>query len=410
MVLFSGKAYGRADFYSTEATDGFDLCLKLFPSCPREDIPKRFRMWVEIPDATTAATNETFWADVCLKSNNSNIYEAAVEEALKISDTVNVIIRGADAHSPNSSPEVATGTEPKTPAKFLPPSPRDLETTQSSLTVSTTGISPVSSKTISASSNTFEISGALNTVEPFTMVDITEASGENSQLNLIPLFFAKVQRRRVVRNHSVILVDLEGLESFVESQISMGKSPLNLCLNDVPCRGGKSKNFSLTSDVWMGSILPRSRYFRAVFSSAGCAEACRTEQLKELKTQAPCLFYHLLFWIDDMVDFEEAQWRLDARFEATDISKVMSPYYFTEPEARYLGNFFVEGSANTLKQTLDNLAASQDELCTSSDLVPLLERTFKIEKKREVDYEEKRAAWMEEALVVSKMPRGHDVL
>jgi len=345
MVLFSGKASGLADFYSTEATDGFDLCEKLFPDWRRQDIPNRFRMWVEIPAATASATNETYWADVCLKSGNSNIYKITAEEALKVSETVKVIIRGAEDTSPNASPTGGTGTEAKTQMELLPPStsPRALKTVQSNLTASTVGMSPVSSKTITDSFKTFEISGALNTKEPFTCVDIAEASEETSKLNLIPLFFQKKQKQRAVTNHSIVLVDLESLEQFVENQIRKGVGPLNICLTHVPCHGG-DKDFALTSDVWIGSMLPRSRYFRVVFVSAGCAEACRTAALKELKTEAPRLFDHLLFWVEDLLDLEEAQWRLEARFEATGVCKLMSPYYFTEPEARYLGNFFVDGS------------------------------------------------------------------
>jgi len=58
---------------------------------------------------------------------------------------------------------------------------------------------------------------------------------------------------------------------------------------------------------------------------------------------------------------------------------------------------------------LDTLVQSEGEICTKSDAVPVLERTFKIEKKirKKDDHKEKRAVWMKEALVVRKMPLGH---
>ena len=247
-------------------------------------------------------------------------------------------------------------------------------------------------------------------MEPFTFVDISKDSEERSELNLIPLFFQKKQKQRGVTNHSVVLVDLACLEKFVAVKVAKGVDPLKLVLMHVQCNGGHKKDFPLTQDVWIGSMMPRSASLRTFFVAKGHAEACRTAALKELITDAPRLFDHLLFWVDDLQDFEEAQWRLDTRFEAADICQLMSPYYFTEPEARYLGNFFVEGSANTLKDMLNMLVACGEEICTKNDVVPVLERTFQIKKEfqKSSDYKEKRAVWMKETLVVCKMPMGHD--
>jgi len=114
----------------------------------------------------------------------------------------------------------------------------------------------------------------------------------------------------------------------------------------------------------IGSMLLCSRYFCLVFITTSCAEACWTAQLKELKTQAPCLFDHLLFWVHDMLNFEEVCWHLEACLEAPGVSILMSPYYFTKSEARYLVYFFVEALMNTLKDMLDALVESEDEICT----------------------------------------------
>jgi len=59
---------------------------------------------------------------------------------------------------------------------------------------------------------------------------------------------------------------------------------------------------------------------------------------------------------------------------------------------------------NTLKCALDALVESGDEI----GLVPLLVRTFKIQKKFQIkdDYKEKRAAWVKQVSVVSKLPEG----
>jgi hypothetical protein len=382
MVLFSGKATGRPEFYSIEATDGFDLCLKLFPDCDREDVPKIFRMWVDIAPATR---NKAYWVDVCLALNNNGIFDIAMKQSLMDNGIVRVIIRGADEKSPNSSPDENTNKELKTPVKFVAPVPKNI-----SFVTSTAGISLDSSKS-------FETYGAVNVVEPFTLVDITEASAENSTMKLVPLSFPKMKKRHVAHDNSVVLVDLESLESFVETEIEKGKSPLDLCLKEVRCLGGKAKNFPLTAHVWIGSILPHSRYFRFLFTTAAYAESCRTAQLKELKNNAPGLYEHLLFWVDDMLNFDEAKSRLEAHNDSTGVASFMSPYYFRNQEARYLGHFYLEGSTKTLKDKLDDLS-KDEEVCTKTDLVPLMLRTFKIQKKelKEADYKEKKAAWMKQ--------------
>ena len=389
MVLFSGKVLGEA-FSSTEAEDTIDLCSKLFPNT---DWWTDYRMWIE----TATATGTTFWLDVGLCTQNAGLFNYAMENYLRGASEVNIIIRGSKENSPNTSPdatpEKASGTPPGKEHAQRTPEQATVMTAMSNLTESTAGICLAPSKT-------FETYGAVNEVEPFTLVDITKASEDNSTMNLIPLSFPKIQKRRVVLNNAVVLVDLESLERFVETQIQTGKSPLDLCLKDVQCRGGRTKDFPLTAHVWIGSILPRSRAFRFLFTTAAYAESCRTAQLKELKDQAPRLYDHVLFWIDDMLNFDDAQWRVEAPIEATGVSSFMSPYYFTEQEARYLGNFYIEGSTKTLKDALDALA--EEEVCTKTDLAPLIQRTFKVQKgfQKKGDYKEQREAWMKQALVV----------
>lgn len=95
--------------------------------------------------------------------------------------------------------------------------------------------------------------------------------------------------------------------------------------------------------------------------------------------------------------------------EASDVSSFMGQYYFSLPEARYLGHFYIEGSTKPLKDALDDLE-DQEEVCTKSDLVPLMQRTFNVPKdfQKKGDYKEKKAAWMKEALNLRSTVEGHE--
>jgi len=69
-----------------------------------------------------------------------------------------------------------------------------------------------------------------------------------------------------------------------------------------------------------------------------------------------------------MLNFEEAKCPLEAHKGATGVASFTSPYYFTKQEARYLGNFYIDGSTKTLKDTLEALAAKEEEVCIKTDL------------------------------------------
>ena len=74
----------------------------------------------------------------------------------------------------------------------------------------------------------------------------------------------------------------------------------------------------------------------------------------------------------------------------------MSPYYFSELEARYLNNLWVPSSGISLKAFLNKLAEEEDNICTSHNLAPKLMRIFEIEKNfhKEPSFQNEREAWM----------------
>ena len=375
MVVFSGTALGKA-FSSTEAEDPFDLCHQLLPS---SEPSKDYRMWIEI---SSPATGNKFWFDVCLNSMSTDIYKATLPMWDGIGE-INTVIRGANEKSPNTSPDEKP--KPNTPVgKSLPSTPRSyLEATLSNLTEATTEM------TIAASSS-YDTYGthALNVIEPFSQEDISKAS-----TNLIPLHFPNKENGRIV-SYELILVDLDYLEMFVKTELEKNKKPTNLWIQPVKCRDGKERAFHLSAHVWIGSMLEHSASLRNIFSRSEFIDKAREEQLKELKQME--LYAKVRYWIADMFDFEKASVRLGQRIEAQGISHFMSPYYFSEFEARYLNNLWVPGSAISLKAFLNKVAEEEDNICTSHNLAPKLMRIFEIEKNfhKKPSFQNAREAWM----------------
>lgn len=254
--------------------------------------------------------------------------------------------------------------------KTLPPT---LEASLSNLTEATKDL------TIAPSSS-YDTHGAhaLNVIEPFSNNEISKAS-----MNLISLHFPNKKSGRVV-SYEVILVDLAFLEMFVKTELEKNKKPTDLRIHHVKCRDGKERTFHLSPHVWIGSILEHSTSLRNLFSTAEFIDKVREEQLKELKQME--LYAKVRYWIADMCDFEKAGDRLGHPIEAQGVSPFTSPYYFSEFETRYLNNFWVPGSATSLK----------DFICTSHKLAPKIMRIFDIEKNfhKDPSSRKEREAWL----------------
>lgn len=350
MVLFTGKSLGVS--FSEKASDPFDLCRNLLPEV--SNVEKDYRMWIEVP---TPAGGK-FWFDICLFTMSTSTFDLVMGPAfLNDASEVKVIIRRANFYSPNASPDekpVKALTE--TPEKPTPTSPMSyVQATVSNLNES------VSELTI-APSGSYDTYNAVNLKEPFTQQDISEVS-----TGLIPLYFPNIQKGNIV-SVQVVLVDLAGLEGFVTHGCNNAKAAVDLHL-PVKCRDGKERQFRLSEFVWVGSILEHSAFFRYFFAEHEYWKVLREQQLKELKEKLPDLYAKVRYWIADMFNFEEAKDRLQTPMDAHDVPNFMSPYYFSEMEARYLGNFSLPGSM-TLKSYLKRLAETDDNICMSHNLPP----------------------------------------
>ena len=387
MVVFNGKSLGVP--FREEANDPFDLCRKLLPE--ESNVKNDYRMWIELP---TSAGGK-FWFDVNLITSSTSSFDFAMGEFLSGASEVKALIRGANEHSPNTSPDgkpVEALTE--TPEKPTPTSPSSLPATVSNLTESASGL------TI-APSGSYNTYNAVNLIEPFTQENISGAS-----TGLIPLYFPSI-RKGSLESVQVVLVDSEGLKRFVTHQCDNAKEAVDLSLH-VRCRDGKQRQFRLSEFVWVGSILEHSAFFRNFFAEHEHVKVLREQQLKELKEKLPDLYAKVRYWIADMFHFEEGEDRLQTPMEAHDVPNFMSPYYFTEMEARYLGNFSVPGSM-TLKSYLKGLVETEDNICTSHNLAPKLMRVFQIRKKFhedksfQIEFEEWRRA---QELISKGKPTG----
>jgi len=237
----------------------------------------------------------------------------------------------------------------------------------------------------------------LNEMEPFTREEITSDSTDHCTFS--------PKKNGHVASCEVILVDLNYLEFFVKTELKKGKIPTNLYLQRVPCRGGVTKDFHLSAQVWLGSIVEHSSAFRKIFTDAQYSDKAREEEWKELKQLD--LYSKVLYWVADMFETrdENARARLAAhRIEAHGVSHFMSPYYFTEVKAKYLNDLCVPGSlTSSFKTLLNTLAEEEDDICTSHNLAKHVMRVFSIQKNfhKDADFQEERAKWL---------PRGPFVL
>lgn len=362
-----------------EAKGPLELVDKL--KLPSDKPFRDYRMWIKIK---TVSAQEA-WQDVCIGSLSEDIYQVAVKMSEDPKE-VKVLVRGKDESSPKSSPRGETGNDPTTPCKSLPPTPknRDLEFAFSNLTETTSEMTIEHSPTTEIEKY---IELAVNTSDPFLY---TETSSPD--MDFIPLFFP-TKTKTTITGFEVVLIDKTSLEMFVKSQVGTTKKLINLCFS-VECRDGSNRQFHFSPQVWIGSILEHSKCLRRIFSKAETIEAARKEQLAELKGLD--LFTKVQYWIADMFDFKEAAGRLSFPNDSADGVRLLSPYYFSTPEAQYLGNLYASGDGKTLKVLL-NEVSQEDNVCTSHSLAPKLLRVFAISKKFRMDasFQKKQKEWIE---------------
>lgn len=389
MVLFIGFALGRS--FSKEAKGPLELVQKL--ELPSDEPCSDYRMWIKIK----TAAGKVAWQDVCIGSLSEDMYQVALKWCENPKE-ITAIIRGDNDNFPKTSPRGETGDGPKTPDTSHPATSNDHEVQKafSNLTESTSELTIEKTPTNGVEKY---IPRAINAIEPFYLLETSDPD-----LDLIPLFIPikeKKGKKKIIVGFEVLLVDKSGLEHFVQSELEKNRKHMDLA-HRVECRDGSSRTFRFCPQVWIGSMFEHSKCLRRIFSKAEIIEAAQKEQLAELKGLD--LFTNVQCWIADMYEFETAVECLSSLNKSDGVAQLLSPYYFSEHEAQYLGNLYASGNGKTLKEFLDELA-KEDNVCTSHNLAPNLLNIFQISKnfRQDASFQNERKEWLE-----ARIPSGGD--
>ena len=108
----------------------------------------------------------------------------------------------------------------------------------------------------------------------------------------------------------------------------------------------------------------------------------RDAQLSELRHECKDIFDRVLYWISDLLDFQNASDRLSIPIGDDNAPHFMNAFYYDEDEAKYLRQFELPNLQTLtvfLRETLEQKAIDGcTELCTSHDLSPILQSAFKV--------------------------------
>lgn len=117
------------------------------------------------------------------------------------------------------------------------------------------------------------------------------------------------------------------------------------------------------------------------------------------------LLLKIKFWIADMFDFAKARTRLGCQMAASDIAPYLSPHYFDDCEARYLGGIMTPEGIS-FKECLKNIAEEQQgvAVCTSHNLAPKVLSIFDLKKGflEDKSFQSQRTKWIKERKVLSR--------
>lgn len=214
----------------------------------------------------------------------------------------------------------------------------------------------------------YDASNIINDVDPFTLEDV-----ETIEDPLLLHF-----HKRLSVEIETICIGLSGLEHFVQSESDAGKNLINLELKGIRCKNGQQRNFVVSKQVWVRSILKQSKTLRNSFTEFFSCAILREDQLDEMKREKD-FWKRIMFWISDFLSFEESQHRLTLP-PADGESQWMSPFYFSAEEAQYVGSLMMPNTI-TLQDTLKNMmegkaSAGAVEVCASHDLAPVFMTAF----------------------------------
>jgi len=350
-MKFSGSVCGK-EFSGITAQSLRDLYrIVAGPTVPMQDV----RCWTLM---NTAVAEEAVWAEIQLTV--PGFFE-------KISDLLPDAVTIIFKKKPCSSPE--TSSPRNSPGK----DDSQLYTVQQSLLESgLVGVSTTSGSEIPSggalSPRGYDASTISNKVDPFTL-EMVETIKDPLLLHFHKELSAEIE---------TICVGLSGFEQFVPSESDSGKNLFNLELKGIRCRNGQKRNFIVSKQVWVCSILNHPKTLHNSFTRFFFCAILREDQLNEMKREKD-FWKRIMFWISDFLCFDESQHRLTLP-PVYGESQWMSPFYFSAEEAQYVGKLMMPNTT-TLQDTLKTMMEGKArvgavEVCASHDLAPIFTTAF----------------------------------
>jgi hypothetical protein len=371
-MKFSGSFCGK-EFSGIAASSPQELYQNLAgaePVVPMEEL----RCWALVDNAATAGG--TVWMEILLSL--PRFFESVAEF---FHHEVTIVFKKKPCHSPESSPQ---NSPDKDESQLLAVQQSLSELGLVEVTTSSSSEPPSGA----LSPRGYDTPNIINEVDPFTLEEI-EAIEDPLLLHFHKRLSVKVE---------TLCVGLSGFEQFVQSESAKGKSLINLELKQIRCKSGQLRNFVVTKQVWVRSILKQSKTLRNSFTNFFSCAILREDQLEEMK-QEKDFWKRIKFWISDFLSFEESQHRLTLP-PADGESHWMSPFYFSAEEAEYVGSIMMPNTI-TLKETLDSMmegkaSAGAVEVCASHDLAPVFITAFGMQHSfhKDAAFKKEKKAWI----------------
>ena len=369
-MKFSGDILGSV-FQGLEAERPTSVLKMMDPTATMVDL----QCWMRI-QATKGGKER--WAEVFLDIPD---YFESLQRFVPDPDEIHVIFRRA-----------AVPVHSSVPMKAFEPNVT-LMTLEDSFTrndESTPNISILSEDLNSATAS--DTSTATNFHDPISKRPVQEV------VDPFPILF--YSKKFQSEDSKTLCVSKSALESYVACALNDGEDIFRLRVaQNVGCKDGRKRSFSLTPVVWVQSLLPHSRTLRQLFLKANetaLQQRCQLAGLREDKN----LWYRVVFWLSDMLSLHDrALKRLSYQSRlgesSIDTPPYLSGFYFTPTEARNLGKI-VMSNGTLLQDFLQNSVDLRDDTDAHHALRVQLCRAFHLDDgfHMQATFRQRKAKWI----------------
>jgi len=246
---------------------------------------KQVRCWAWMETSATAAAGESssgVWAEIQLRV--PGFFEAISD--LFPEEQVTIVFKT----KPCKSPEISPPHNNRPDEKNNDDSQQLVAVQQQSLSESRL-VEVASSSSSKGSSRPLSPRGrdawiVINKVDPFTLEEVGAIKD--------PLLLHFYKRLSV--EMETICVGLSGFEQYVQSETNAGRNLFNLELKQIVCKSGQHRNFILSKQVWICSILEQPKAMRCSFTKLYACALVREDQLDEMKCEKD-FWKRIMVWI-----------------------------------------------------------------------------------------------------------------